>query len=287
MQGLIKKVNSLISSESKIRTTIFTKKFAGQFRDYLISSLCINNGLRPSNIIALRLKDFKEAKDLPGYPGHKVLTNEKYKTSTIYSEKVIVVSKMLYDHYTFYKDHLRLMVSNVKSGRVFLPGGREGKFCVSSSLTESFKLAKVFSKKDLPRVSCTRIRCGIATYACNEGGFDESYFAKHFMKNRQETTALHYNLLSNQRHALAIAMNLYNTFSIAGKEIVVKKEEIANVAADIQDSFHLVKEEVLQWINKKNPDISKKELEEFRDMLDSIQKSNCATFYGGEMVNKM
>ena len=38
-----------------------TKKFAINFRDYLVTRLVINNGLRAANIIALTLKDVKEA----------------------------------------------------------------------------------------------------------------------------------------------------------------------------------------------------------------------------------
>ena len=39
----------------------FTKKFAINFRDYCVTRLVINNALRASNIIALTLKDVKEA----------------------------------------------------------------------------------------------------------------------------------------------------------------------------------------------------------------------------------
>lgn len=83
IQKLIRKTNSLMCNNSH-ETVIMTKSFARQFRDYLVASLCINNDLRPSNIIALCLKDFAEAKDLSNYPGHKIITNKKYKTSTIY-----------------------------------------------------------------------------------------------------------------------------------------------------------------------------------------------------------
>ena len=40
-----------------------------------------------------------------------------------------------------------------------------------------------------------------------------AFFARPFMKNKKETTARHYNLLSNQRHTVSIAMNLYDTFT--------------------------------------------------------------------------
>lgn len=84
-----------------------TRTFAVPFRDYLITSLVIGNGLRASNVIQLHLKDFKEYKVVKDYAGYKVITNDKYKTSTIYGEKFIVVSDALFEHYSFYIHHLR------------------------------------------------------------------------------------------------------------------------------------------------------------------------------------
>ena len=232
IQKSIRKTNSLMCNNSNKHKVI-----CNQFPDYLIASLCINNGIRPSNIIALRLQDFDKTKDLPNYPRHTIITNEKYKTSIINGEKLIVVSKSLFAPYNFYVKYLRFKISNVMSGRVFLISGNKASMNqsnVSVSLTESFKLAKVFSATEHKGVNCTRIRCGNATYVCNERGFDESYFAKHFMKSRHETTAIHYNLLSNQRHALTIAMDLYDTFSVDGKKLIVKKEEVTQLETDIK-----------------------------------------------------
>ena len=116
------------------------------------------------------------------------------------------------------------MISNT---REFLPSGKSSSMNqtnVSSSLTSSFKYAKVFSRKEYARVTCTRIRCGIATFACNEGGFDTAFFAKHFMKNREETTCLHYNLLANQRHAISIAMKLYDSFTDKSPNLISLKK---------------------------------------------------------------
>ena len=66
----------------------------------------------------------------------------------------------------------------------------------------------MFSYTEYQRVSCTGIQCAIATFACSEGGFDMTFFARNFMKNKEETT----HLLSNKRHAVSIAMKLYDTF---------------------------------------------------------------------------
>ena len=54
---LIQKMIKMVSNSQKG----LTKKFAINFRDYLVTRLVINNGLRAANIIALTLKDVKEA----------------------------------------------------------------------------------------------------------------------------------------------------------------------------------------------------------------------------------
>ena len=48
----------------------FNRQKALNFRNYLIASLVIGNGLRASNIMQLRLKDFANAEVDPKYPGH-------------------------------------------------------------------------------------------------------------------------------------------------------------------------------------------------------------------------
>ena len=53
-------------------------------------------------------------------------------------------------------------------------------------------------------MSCTRIRVACATFACNEGNIDMGYLAKNLMKNREQKTALHYNILANHRDASMI-----------------------------------------------------------------------------------
>ena len=80
---------------------------------------------------------------------------------------------------------------------------------VSSSLTASFKTTSVLQEADYKRVSCTRIRCDLATYACNDLGFETRFFANRFKKYKEETTTLHYNLFFNHCHALSIIRFLF------------------------------------------------------------------------------
>lgn len=199
----------------------FSIGYSIDFRNYLIASLVIGNGLRASNIMELTIKDITDFTIVEGYEGHKVIVNDNYKTSTIYGEKFIVTPDRLHDHLIFYINRLRSLVTNSLSKKVFTPSGqvKMTQTNVGAALTSAFQKAKVFSKKENDRVSCTRIRCALATFACNDGGFETAFFAKHFMKNKEETTSMHYNLHSHRRHALNIAMKLYESFSCNGNYI--------------------------------------------------------------------
>lgn len=142
------------------RNNMMTRRLAIQFRDYIITRLTIANGLRASNIIELKVNDFENAKVVQGYEGHKVISNSSYKTSTIYGEKFIVISDILFDHCLFYINHLRCKInSNNKSTRMFLAASSSAQMTqtnVSCSVTASFSLAKVFAKDEYTRVCCTR-----------------------------------------------------------------------------------------------------------------------------------
>ena len=277
-------VQNLIKVYANWKESNLTQSYAIRFRDYLISTLVIGNGLRPSNIVNLTIQDLKEVEEVEGYKGHKVLTNSKYKTSTIYGEKFIVIPTEIVDQCWFYVNHLRILLNPAKSKWLFVPNSSSGKLTatnVSSSLTTTFRRSKVLGKTDHQRVSCTRIRCGIATYACNEGEMDVSFFARHFMKNREATTSLHYNLLSNRRHALNIAMQLYNKFSgHNGEEISVDDgdelaEEITKSVKKIDTST------VLGWIQTRIPDMEEAEIKQFREMLQEMEDGSTAKkFYG-------
>ena len=271
-------VQKLIKTSKNNLTKIFSKQFCINFRDYLITSLVIGNGLRASNILELRIKDVDNATVAEGYEGHKIITNNKYKTSTIYGEKFVVVSDSLYNQLRFYLNRLRPQFEGSSSSRLFVPTSGSLAMTqtnISSSLTASFKNAAILKAAEYQRVSCTRIRCALATFACNDGGFEMGYFANHFMKNKEETTALHYNLLSNRRHALSIAMKLYDSFSCINGEVKVDSDIAEKVAKDIKEaSSKLDKANVIQWLTSHDPGMTKQELVDFSDALEESASSN-------------
>ena len=165
--GRSKHVQSLIKFYQTFQDgCLITSSMITDFRDYLMATLCIGNGLRPSNLMNLRICDIENVSDAEGYVGHKVFTNDMYKTSTIYGEKFIVVAEEVYNQLIFYTEKLR---PDISSNRVFTTKGVPiNQTHVANSLTATFLKAAVIKNKE-NRVTCTRIRCGIATYACNEG----------------------------------------------------------------------------------------------------------------------
>ena len=125
-----------------------TKSFAMQIIDYIIANWAIADGLCSSIILNLRLRDFEEWKSIEEYPGHKVITNDVYKTSSIYRDKFILTAA---EHCEFYIQHLLKIATNVKSLRVSLAASSQSKLMqtnVTSSITSIFKTAYVFSPNE-------------------------------------------------------------------------------------------------------------------------------------------
>ena len=133
---------------------------------------------------------------------------------------------------------LRPILSQSSNDYLFVPNDGEKKThgAIGSTLTESFDKAGVFNKQKYPTVSPTKIRCACATSGCMEEGIDSGFFAKHFMKNKEETTNIHYNLYTNHREALKLAMMIGDTFEIGGVEQRVAKQDIEKLTMAIIDS---------------------------------------------------
>lgn len=147
----------LLNAHLKPSSQTFTKQFAINFRDYLISAMVIGNGLRASNIIELTVEDLYNVSKSDEYEGHKIITNKRYKTSTIYEEKFIVISNQLYDQLKFYEAHLRPLFQISSHHLIVATCGSASlsQSNVTCSITASFKSANVLKKDEYERVSCT------------------------------------------------------------------------------------------------------------------------------------
>ncbi|XP_057302645.1 uncharacterized protein LOC130636789 isoform X2 [Hydractinia symbiolongicarpus] len=268
VQGLVKSIERVAKSEKP------TKRFCQQVRDYLITNLCIMNGLRSSNLIELRVSDVQEAHTSEEYPGYMVFTNSRYKTSTIYGEKVIVLPKNVFEHLKYYVKEIRPVLNPTTNTYLFISSDTNqlSHATIGSSLTSSFKNAAVFGKHEYDRVSPTRIRCACATFGCKVDGIDSGYFAKHFMKNKEDTTNIHYNLYSNHREALKLAMMMGNTFEVGGVTQTLKKEDVEKITSAILKNEKVMpcKDDVIEWVSKNNS-LEPKELSDFMDILEELE----------------
>ena len=289
IRNLVFQISELSRKKEEKKSTV---RFAQKVRDYLITNLCIMNGLRSSNIIELRVDDILEATRSEDYPGYMVFVNSTYKTSTIYGEKVLVLPDSIFVHMKTYVDHLRSLVSATKRNYLFVTadGDMITHGAIGNALTSSFSQADIFSEDEFARVCPTRIRCACATYGCKAEGIDSGFFAKHFMKNKEDTTNIHYNLFANHREALKLAMLMGNTFEVGGLKKSFAKEEIDELTKAINENSKEIpsSEEVLSWINQRNT-LDNKELATIIEILDSmkIEESRKTTsgiggFYGNK-----
>ncbi|XP_057296295.1 uncharacterized protein LOC130625259 [Hydractinia symbiolongicarpus] len=111
------------------------------------------------------------------------------------------------------------------------------------------------------------------------------------MKNREQTTDMHYNLLSNRRHALNIAMKLYASFNgVDGEKITIEPKDVHEIADKLKKSSgNLNKEQILRWLKSNDPHVTKSELADFKEMLaecDQKPSENTSSFYGASQQEK-
>ena len=287
VQGLIKVFRSF-SNTSKV-----SLRCATDARDYLMVEIALMNGLRASNLIQLHLKDAENAYGHKDYPGQMVIENSKYKTSSIYGEKLIVLPQALYQQLQKYIKYCRpLFTIGKKSSRLFLPTSDSCKLNqsnVSSSLSSSFQKARIFTNREYSRVCCTRIRVACATFACNEGGIDMGYLAKHFMKNREQTTAIHYNMFVSHRDALCLASLIGDSFQIYNGETVrIKDKEREELTSIMTGNKSLPSAgQVVSWMKQHDNNITPGEIKRARELLSELEdmtsenlERNTKRFYG-------
>ena len=294
--GRSKHVQTIVKIFKSISGVKLSQRVAVDCRDYLVCEMTMMNGLRASNVLQLRLSDVTNASNNCDYPGQKVIENIKYKTSSIYGEKLIALPGPLFIQLEKYVKYCRpVLLGEKKSSRLFVSTSDKAKLSqsnIAASLTSSFGKANVFSQNEYKRVSCTRIRVGCATFACNTGGIDMGYLAKHFMKNREQTTALHYNMLANHRDALCLASLIGDSFEIYGGQTVVIKDLERKALTNAMTEQKLPKrQQVLDWMKQKDPTVTDLELKKASEFLDDLcedapNKESVKTFYGDKSVRQ-
>lgn len=134
-----------------------TKRIAVKCRNHLMLMACLGNALRCSNVINITLRDVETATVEPEFNNARCVRSDKYKTSLLYGEKIILFPNTIFLQILFYVQHYRPLL--VQDGEkpshmryLFTPAGpsakdgEEGKMdhpLVSNALTSAFKLANV------------------------------------------------------------------------------------------------------------------------------------------------
>lgn len=113
-------------------------------RNYLMLNICIVNCLRASNLINMTIHDFQQAKKDNEIQGAYRFYINKYKTSLVYGEKVILVSDTLYDQMNSYITHVRPIITDGFTSSIEDTKARElmnqiNHSLVSKCLSRSFK----------------------------------------------------------------------------------------------------------------------------------------------------
>ena len=94
--------------------TFSTFQDAIDMRNYLMVTICIVNCLRASNLMNMTIYDFQQAKSDAEIKGAYRFYNNKYKTSLVYGEKVILVSESLYDQIKTFITYVRPILTDDK-----------------------------------------------------------------------------------------------------------------------------------------------------------------------------
>ena len=94
--------------------TFVTFQDAIDMRNYLLVTICIVNCLRVSNLMNMTIYDFQQANSDAEINGAYRFYNNKYKTSLVYGEKVILVSESLHDQIKTFITYVRPTLTDDK-----------------------------------------------------------------------------------------------------------------------------------------------------------------------------
>ena len=76
-------------------------------RNYLIFIFCATNALKSSKIMEITWSNIDEAIKMPvDFPKWRVIESANYKTSFLYSEKIVCVAKEIFTYTLVYQDYL-------------------------------------------------------------------------------------------------------------------------------------------------------------------------------------
>ena len=251
-------------------------------RNYLIVMLTLANATRASNIINITLTDVMQAKADEEYFNAMVMSSPYYKTSMLYGEKKLVISRDIYKQILAYEKYCRPVImgksakgntsttisttatsatataattkTSSKNAYDYLFLSKNTQEVMKNSnvpkcLTRSFQLAGCFTDDDDDhRVSCSRIRSYICTELAGTGDEDLKTLSHSFMKHKPETASKYYIKRWSQRESVRISMKCIDRF--------IFPEETVKEVMDINDR------------------VSKKPVPSYKEVVDYMKKEN-------------
>ena len=218
-------------------------KDALDVRDHLILTLAFINALRASNIINITVKEVQAAKKHTEFEAF-VFKNNKYKTSLIYGEKIILVPALTYHHIKLYLKYLRPLIlldshRALRDRYLFVASkiGPQAKAVqmshplITNRLSKCFERGGVFANKPeaYKRVSCSRIRFSIITELVALGEDSLDSIAHCYGKHSVEVCKKHYVQFYSNRTAAELSWKAYKRCRTLTKE----EEKAVNKRAEL------------------------------------------------------
>ena len=235
-------------------------------RNYLMVNICIVNCLRASNLMNMIVHDFREAKRDNGIQGACRFYNSKYKTSLVYSEKVILVSDSLYDKMKMYITYVRPIITHDKFRSAKLLRSATLRYIFTSSaedteskelmnqmnhslvskcITQSFEKLWVFLKtKRYANVSPSRIHFLVITELIILGVGTLDNIAHSFAKHSKESCKKFYVKFSSNREAARLSWKSLQIFTLIKEE---EKSAIKMHQSKLSKSSIPTAEKIKSW----------------------------------------
>ena len=204
-----------------------------EIRNYLMTTICIVNCLRALNLMNMTVHDFYQAKLDPEIKDAYRFYNAKYKTSLVYGDKVIIVSRSLYDDLKAFITYARPVLTDNKfrSNKlryIFTSSANDQKnkelmnqmnhSLVSKCLTRSFEKAEVFRKDGYKNVSPSRICFSAITELVMLGEDTLDNIAHCFAKHSTQTCKKFYVQFFSNREAARLSWKSLQMFTNIAKE---------------------------------------------------------------------
>ena len=253
--------NTLKQLHEDHESVYVTPLLATSIRDHIMFLLTLTSGLRSSNLMELTIKDLIAVTDDEHIVDHKLMANEKYKTSYVYGTKYISLCPTKYTMLKIYETILRplLIEDGLQNNQETRNPRKRFLFVSQDALPERAMKQSVISKcvkrallrglddneiskQQANMVSPSLIRASVATMLHRAGKIDNlEHFCNSFMKHNPKTGLKHYILEgAATEKVLQYTMDIVDVFGLGDetnediKMLSKEFEKVADCKHDLQ-----------------------------------------------------